>query len=137
MAQVWKRLLCDFWGEVSTDQLAVLKSCDATFWDIPEAAILVTHWSGLVIRGIVFCAVDDDLDSDDDDDEDEDDDEDYDEDDDEDDNEDDDEDDDYKGGDADRLITPTVTGCPLFRIERESDDVITLCTWASLSWWWG
>ena len=52
-------LLSDFWGEVSADRLAVLKSwgCDAT-QDIPGSLILVTHWSGLVSRGIVckcFC----------------------------------------------------------------------------------
>ena len=101
-------LLSNFWGEVSADRLAVLKSwgCDAT-QDIPGSLILVTHWSGLVSKGIVskcFCDVDDDYDSNDDDD----------------DEDDDKDDDDYNGGDADRLITLAVTGCPLLRIGEKA-----------------
>ena len=73
------------------------------FQDIPESVVLVTQWSGLV-RGGIFVIVDDDLgDGYDDIDGDV-----------------NDVDDDDNGVGADRLITLTVTSCPLLRIGEKA-----------------
>ena len=72
------------------------------FQDIPESVVLVTQWSGLVRGGIFVIVVDDlgdgydDIGGDVND-----------------------VDDDDNGVGADRLITLTVTSCPLLRIERK------------------
>ena len=73
------------------------------FQDIPESVVLVTQWSGLV-RGGIFVIVDDDLGDGYDDIE----------------GDVDDVDDDDNGVGADRLITLTVTSCPLLRIGEKA-----------------